>query len=199
MLYVVLNKKTKEILHIQPTALNQKLKGKDVYPDFNPKTMQLAKTDLQRLPDHFNVNKKGFIVEKTFEEKILEGIIGFDELFRFEGASGDPGFDKVKFVLDNKLIKTVAQCKAVFAYLDAEFEAKVAREYRPGLEAKLMKDYMAWLEQGKPADDKREKKYLDMKAAIDAIKEEYKEVRAKLKKIIVPLKKKAASKKKTAK
>ena len=188
MLYVVLNKKTKDILHIQPAALSQKLKGKDVYPDFNSKTMQLAKTDLQRLPDHFNVNKKGFIVEKTFEEKILEGIIGFDELFRFEGAFGDSGFDKVKFVLDNKLIKTAAQCKAVFAYLDAEFEEKVAREYRPGMEAKLMKDYLEWMDEGKPAGDKREKKYLDMKETIAAVKEEYKEVRAALKVIVIPLK-----------
>jgi hypothetical protein len=191
-MYVVRNKKDKTIIHIDPTPLTQKRTGEEVFPDFNSKTMQLLKTNLTQLPDHFNVDKNGNIIEKTFEEKIKEGIIGFDELFHFDGSFENAGFDSVAFVLDNDLIKTIAQCEAVFAYLDAQFEARVAKIYSPGLETKIMKDYIAWMDEGKPDGDKRETKYNTMKANIDAIKEQYKEVRGKLKEIIIPLKEQEA-------
>ncbi len=201
MTYLIRDKKTKAIIYDTPAQINASLEGKDIYPEFNAKTMELLKYDGENPPEHFKVNKKGFIVEKTLPELVKDGLIRFGnqlaKYIEYQPAMDEAGVDKtnlhvVQLGLKHKLIKTIQQCQQAFGMLDDEFESRVSEKFRPGLEAKLMKDYMAWMEEGKPADDKREKKYLDMKAAIDAVKDEYKGVRAKLKKIIVPLKKKAA-------
>lgn len=191
-MYLVRDKETKEIIFENSEPLPEGLKGRDVYPIFDERKMELITYDGDRLPRHYKV-RKGVVLEKNLKEKLKDGLIRFGtDLFshvEFDGKSSDlPNMQIVKAGLKYKLIKTLADCELAFKLLDDEFEARVAQLYRPGMEAKLMKDFMAWMEEGKPAGDKREKKYLDMKAAVDAIKEEYKEVRAKLKEIIVPLK-----------
>ena len=191
-MYIVRMKKSKEVVLEHPASLDKKLKGKDIYPAFNSKTMELLKYDGDTLPPHYKVTKDRFLVPKTAAELAGEGLIEFGDDLGLYGvkvpAADDSNLQNIKLALELKLVKSLRHCEEAFRMLDDEFEARVARLYRPGMEAKLMKDYMAWLEEGKPADDKREKKYLDMKETIDAIKDEYKEVRAKLKEIIVPLK-----------
>ncbi|QTA89076.1 hypothetical protein [Desulfonema magnum] len=188
-MYIARDKKTKTILHIDPAPLSENLEGTQVYSGFDPETMEILKSDLSYMPDYYNVDENGFVVEKTDEEKILDGDIGFGEFFQFEGTGDDTDtdtddFDKVRFVLDNNLVKTEEQCKAIFKYLDDKFEYEVAQKYPAGLETKIIKGLVEWLYEDKPRDDKREKKYLQMKADIEALKEEYKPVRAELKKIV---------------
>lgn len=201
MAYLIRDQKTKAIIYDTPSPVNKKLKGKDIYPEFNSKTMELLKYDGENPPEHFKVKKNGFIVEKTLPELAKEGLIRFGNQLKkyveYQPAMDEPGVDKtyshmVRLGLKHKLIKTVQQCQQAFSMLDDEFEARVARLYRPGMEAKILKDYIEWMEEGKPAGDKREKKYLDMKAAVDALKDEYKEVRAALKAIVIPLKEQSA-------
>lgn len=74
-MYIVRSKKTKKILHVNPAPLSQQLSGQAIYYKFNPKTMEIGKTDSRRLPEHFNINKDGEIVELTIQEKIKAGII----------------------------------------------------------------------------------------------------------------------------
>jgi hypothetical protein len=73
-MYIVRDKKTKEIIHANPAPLSQRLKGKDIYFKFDPKTMEIGKTD-GRLPEHYIIDKKGNILELNPEEKIKKGII----------------------------------------------------------------------------------------------------------------------------
>jgi hypothetical protein len=195
-MYAVRDKATKEIIFENSDPLPKGLKGKDVYPIFDAKKMELLTYDGDQLPQHYKV-RKGVVYEKSSKEKLKDGLIRFDKnLFshvEFDGESNDPpNMQLVKAGLKHKLIKTIADCELAFLLLDEEFEFRVAEKFRPGYEMKIMKDYTDWVGEEKPAGDKRESKYNDMKAAINAIKEEYKEPRKKLKKIIVTLKEKEA-------
>jgi hypothetical protein len=73
-MYIVRNKKTKEILHVNPAPLTQKLKGKEIYFKFDPKKMETGEIDGD-LPEHFKIDEKGKIVEFTLQEKVETGIV----------------------------------------------------------------------------------------------------------------------------
>jgi hypothetical protein len=199
-MYIARDKKTKDILHINMAKLSENLEGIQVYSGFDPDTVEILKSELDHMPDHYNVDEKGYVVPKSREEKIIEGIIGFEELFRFQEtgtasgsttAGADTGtgiFDDIVFVLENNLIKTTEQCKIIFKYLDKHFEHEISGKYRSSFETKLLKDYIAWSNEGKPSNDKRETKYLKMKTYIDGVKEQYKPLRGELKKLITQIK-----------
>lgn len=194
-MYIIQDKETKKVLCDSPAAVDENLMGEDIYPHFNPDTMELLKTDIvdiagqyDNLSKYYNVDENGYLRDKTVEEKLAQGLIeSKDDLLGYatsEDAGGN-AIPTVKLGLAHNLITTVDHCNIAFRELDEEFERRVAQKYRPGLEIKLMKDYFAWAMENKPAGDKREQKYLEMTAAIDAIKEDYKPVRAELKKIML--------------
>jgi hypothetical protein len=195
-LYLVRDKKTKRIIFSNPASLKEKLKNKAVYPHFDAKTMEVLKTDMKSLPQHYTVDTKGFLSPMSVEEMAAKGFLVFEEdLARYiEYSDENSLFPDDKYIrlvllaLKLNLIKTIQQCLEAFRMLDKEFEARVAQIYNPGLETKIMKDYIAWIDEGKPAGDKREIKYRSMKETIDSFKQEYKEVRAMIKEIIIPLK-----------
>ena len=109
-MYVVRTKKTKEVLFINHAPLKDKLKGKDVWPEYDARTMQVLKSKLPDLPAHYRVDEndlivaltnkelveqgllelgphqkleKGKIVDKTMAEKVTDGLIALDEPFEY--------------------------------------------------------------------------------------------------------------------
>jgi hypothetical protein len=74
-MYIVIDKKTKEIIHINPAPFEQNLDGEEVYHAFNPKTMLITRTNFGRLPEHFNITADGTIQELSLQEKVNQGII----------------------------------------------------------------------------------------------------------------------------
>jgi hypothetical protein len=73
-MYIVRDKKTKKILHVNPAPLSQQLKGKDIYFKFDPGKMEIGEIDGD-LPEHFEIDKKGNIVELDLDEKVKAGIV----------------------------------------------------------------------------------------------------------------------------
>lgn len=73
-MYVVREKKSKKVIHINPAPLKQALEGKDVYFKFDAGTMEIGKSDV-RLPEHFDITRVGEIVELGLEEKVKTGLI----------------------------------------------------------------------------------------------------------------------------
>lgn len=73
-MYIIRDKRTKEIVHVNPAPLSQQLKGKEVYFKFDPKKMEIGEIDGD-LPEHFKIDKKGKILELTLEEKVEAGIV----------------------------------------------------------------------------------------------------------------------------
>ena len=64
-MYVVRTKKTKEVLFINHAPLKDKLKGKDVWPEYDHRTMQIIKSKLPDLPAHYRVDENDMIVALT--------------------------------------------------------------------------------------------------------------------------------------
>jgi hypothetical protein len=73
--YIVRDKKTKAIIHINPAPITQELDGEDVYYKYNSKTMEIGKTALSALPEHFKIDAGRNIVELTPEELVSEGFL----------------------------------------------------------------------------------------------------------------------------
>lgn len=74
-MYIVREKETKTVLTVNPAALDPKLDPKDIYADFDPKSMEIGWTNSIGIPEHFKINQNGEIVELTLKEKAAEGII----------------------------------------------------------------------------------------------------------------------------
>jgi hypothetical protein len=77
-MYLVREKKSKKIIHVNPAPLRQDLKGKEIYYKFDPRTMEIGRTE-GRLPEHFEIDKEGFITELSLEEQVKRKIISLSE------------------------------------------------------------------------------------------------------------------------
>lgn len=73
-MYLVRDKKTKAIIHVNPAPLRQKLEPEQVYFRFDPATMEIGKAD-GRLPEHYEIDDDGMIVELTMARQVELNII----------------------------------------------------------------------------------------------------------------------------
>lgn len=73
-MYIIRTKADHKVLHINPAPLSQKLQGTEVYHLFDPATMEIGKTE-RPLPEHFNIDETGEILELSLQEKIQKGIV----------------------------------------------------------------------------------------------------------------------------
>jgi hypothetical protein len=74
MMYIVRDKKTKKIVHVNPAPLSQRLEGPDIYYKFDPATMEVARGDLSVVPEHFDINAQGLIVPWTVQQEVEAGV-----------------------------------------------------------------------------------------------------------------------------
>lgn len=57
-MYVVRDKQTGEILHLEPSVPGERTrKAQDVYPDFDPKTMEFGRSDQPSIPAWFTIER----------------------------------------------------------------------------------------------------------------------------------------------
>ncbi len=61
-MYVVLDRETKEIVHINRAPLSQALSEKEVYYHYDPESMLIGRTDARELPPRWKLNNDGEIV-----------------------------------------------------------------------------------------------------------------------------------------
>ena len=73
-MYAIRNKKTKAVIYINHSPLSKNLTDKEIYPEFDPKTMEIGKTEKGYVPAYFNINNQGEIVELTLKEQVDAGI-----------------------------------------------------------------------------------------------------------------------------
>ena len=90
-MYVVRNRKSTAVIHVNHAPLSQELSGKEVYFKFNPNSMEIGKSDLPEMPEQFHIDKKGMIVELSLQEKVECGIV---ELKPEEKAEGNEIVEK---------------------------------------------------------------------------------------------------------
>jgi hypothetical protein len=127
--------------------------------------------------------EEGEIVRKTLKERVEEGLAFLNEPFEYI-AEDIKKNRPIAEVVEKGFLKTCSQCEEALAIMNKEIEAKIAEKYSFGYEVKLVKRYTEWLNDGKPAKDRREKKYLDMQIYIEDMKKQYKPLREKVRKIM---------------
>ena len=74
-MYIVRNKATGQIIHVNPAPVSQGLEGTDIYYQIDLATMEVARGDLPEVPDHFDIDGAGAIVPWTLERKVLRGVL----------------------------------------------------------------------------------------------------------------------------
>jgi hypothetical protein len=74
-MYIVRNKVTKEILHVNPAPSSQKLTGTQIYHLFDPESMEIGQIESASIPEHFEINDRGQVIELSLGEKVARGII----------------------------------------------------------------------------------------------------------------------------
>ncbi|MCP4545842.1 MAG: hypothetical protein GY835_05170, partial [bacterium] len=74
-MFVIRNKRTKEILFIDHTSVGApEIRPEEVYPSFDPETMEIGSTDKTYIPAHFDIDENGEIVEMGLAEQIEAGV-----------------------------------------------------------------------------------------------------------------------------
>ena len=91
--------------------------------------------------------------------------------------------------MEKDLIKTQAAANACLEELDDVINRAIQLEYSTGYESKLTKRYLEWMNEGKPANDSREEKFLTMQQRINEIRLEHKDLREQVKTLLEILKK----------
>ena len=212
-MHLVMDKKSKEILHVNPAPPSQGLTPKEVYYLFDSKTMEIGRSEGPP-PEHFRISR-GEIVELSPREKVKAGIITLEpgqelvgdaivEKVPEEKAEPEPvepppppeeivgpgAVDAVELAIKAKTLKTAAQCREAIERLNADTEREIFRRFSPGRELSLIKAYMEWQTEGKPLRDPREREYLAMQKTIEGIKAEQGELKKKIRAILAKLGKK---------
>lgn len=170
-MYVIINKKSKDILHINYSGAGASLSHEEIYGDFSPKTMQIIESK-HPIPAQFKINSQNKIVPLTLTDQVNEGITPPENLLDKIATNGDykEVGKLVKKILSNDWIKTLDSGKAIIGFMDQCIENAIAVDYPIGYEMKLTKEYLSWLKEGNPENDSREEKYEAMQKRIDQIK-----------------------------
>ena len=91
-MYIVRDKKTKNIIYVNPAPLSQALDGETIYHQYDSKTMEIGKTDLPVLPEHFTIDSQNMICELSLSEQSQKGII---QLTPFQKVVGEGADEKI--------------------------------------------------------------------------------------------------------
>lgn len=90
-MYIVRDKATKKVIHINPAPLTQNLQGQDIYYQLDPATMEVGRGELPSVPEYFHITGQGEIVPWTLQEKVAAGVV---TLPLHQKAVGDTLVDK---------------------------------------------------------------------------------------------------------
>ncbi|MFP2929655.1 hypothetical protein ACLESO_31545 [Pyxidicoccus sp. 3LG] len=74
-MYIVRDKATKKVIHVNPAPVSQGLEGKDIYFQFDPATMEVGRGEFPEVPTHFHIDSRGEIIPWTLQEKVQEGVV----------------------------------------------------------------------------------------------------------------------------
>ncbi len=184
-MYIIRDKNVKIILKTLKAPLEDQLSPEEVFPGFDPKTMEMAKHAKGRIPKYFDIDKKGFaqrLSKKEYEAQLAqqEGRSDSEEQVSDTEAPVDSNALSAAEMLRKKQIKSKKDLVKAEAQLQVEIENKIAEKYSAGRELKIVKGYMDWIVEGQPAKDERLKKYKAMQRHIGRVKAQFEPIKKKL-------------------
>ena len=192
MLYIIREKKNRQLCYQAVIDSDTVPKAKDLYPEYNGRSMEMGSWDGDpaMLPDPFAI-EAGKIRELTLDELIAQDKVQFSpELAAYlpqtGGADEQPGTETgalqlVQLAMDKDLLKQSSDCVLALDMLSTEVETRVAAKYPQAVELKRVKQCLDWVLAGQPKDDSRHANYQQMNDDIAAIKVQYKPLREAVK------------------
>ncbi|MCP6760391.1 MAG: hypothetical protein NHB32_16995 [Fischerella sp. CENA71] len=187
-MYIVINKKTKEVIHINTSNLSKNLSDTEVYENFSAATMEIIQTN-ELIPANFKIGQNNEIIEMPLIEQFGLGILSIESALAQHLDDSDYCKSKINELVSNNLFKTIEQCQKTLDIINNIIERKVSQEYNSSYEMKITKDYMGWIEENKPDNDPRQIKYQDMQNYINSIKMEFIDIKETLKSLMSELEK----------
>ena len=211
-MYLVIDKKTKKVLHENPSPVSKKISKKSIWKKFDPKSMEIIELANEELfeiengifskkPEQTEVSQEMVltqIVEKqeatmsefqriednkvmqiALEELIASGKIELNEPFE-QLVDGEIEQFSLEYLIANDLLSTKAHWEKALDFLRAKIEGKIAKELPIGLEMKITKEYIAWINDGKPTNDNRSVRYEEMQNLISSIKEQHDQLKTQI-------------------
>ena len=158
----------------------------EILPDQKIQDNEIVDKSIEELIDEgllkLEPNQKlvaGEIVDKTIEEQVNEGIISLDGPFEYVKGNNVCQYT-IQEVLDLNVVNNLKDAKTVKNRFFKILEKKIAKKYPSGYEMKITKAYALWVSEGKPENDPREKKFLEMQSYIDAVKTEFSELKHRI-------------------
>jgi len=197
-MYIIIDKLSGCVIQDYDAAIEQKLEAKEVYPKFNSAYMRLLSSDLSieelspyydNLADHFHISKDGQLKPKTLTEKAAAKVISFDIEMIVQSSefaamtSGSKQLKIVTLALELGLLNSSHECQAALKMLKEDVLARIAKQYPPSKEIKIIKGYLQWISTGSKKGDDLEIAYTQMENDIAKINAEYKDTKDKIKKL----------------
>ena len=205
-MYIIRDRKSKRILHINKAPLTKRLKAEQVYPGFNKKTMELLKSSLDRLPMHYTIDAKGHIkpmpvkeqvkqglvamgahqkiegnaiVTKSLAEQVAEGLRSINEPFEWIDENDQLARRTPEQLVAGKHITTEAHLEQVNRMVNARTNKRIEQAYPVRTELRITKDFTLWMYEERPANDAREEAMLDMEAFVNSTRDEARALKVK--------------------
>lgn len=185
-MYIVINKESRAIIHINNAPLSANLSDKEVYSDFSSKTMTIIKTD-EAVPVNFKIGKNNEIIELSPIEQIEAGLVSVEALLQRYVGDAQSLKASMEELLANKLVNTVDKGQAMLDVIAKAVELRISQAYNTSYELKIAKDFMTWLEDGQPPNDRREARYREMQAYIDGVKREFSNIKEQVRQLVANL------------
>lgn len=196
MKYIIRHKQTGDVLYVaQGNRPLKEVNASELYAAFDAKSMEIGWTNWSILPRQFNIAEDGSLVAddsledqdraKTpdiirpliLKEQVARGIIQLNAPFEYiedeQLKRRSP-----QEIADTDAIASLEEAERYLAFISDRISTEIGKAYPIGDELKLVKSYMAWLNEGKPANDKRELEYLEMQESVTAIKQKYADMKA---------------------
>lgn len=182
MMYVVRDKNTKLIIHEHDPKSRKKLSDKEIFEHFDPKSMEIGilPRSMKKVPSHFKIEGRRAIVKLTKRQAERHE----RELHSSDTSSAEKP-ERVKPVRTKSLRpKSGAVVKMKAADPHAQIELEIAKKFSPGNELRTLKDYVAWIDDGEPKRDVREREYLKMEKYVNKVRQKHKEAPADFRDIV---------------
>jgi hypothetical protein len=121
-MYIVREKATRKLIHVNPAPVSQQLEGTDIYYQLDPENMEVGHAELAEVPEYFDIRSDGTIVPWTLERQIKERVKLLPPELK---AVGDQVVEKT---LTEKVADGVIQLKPTEKLVDDTIQQKSITE-----------------------------------------------------------------------
>ncbi|MEM7509294.1 MAG: hypothetical protein AAF388_00095 [Bacteroidota bacterium] len=188
MHYLLFDINNQKILNISSSELPpSEINPKELFPSFTAGKMQVVWTSMGRIPSHFRIGPNGKLIssEGAITDQLdsdslkKQGIIKTD----FNPPSDTKKSPKpssmpmdLSTIVNEDLVNSAEDLKVFDNRLQSGIHRRVTQAYPLRVELRIYRNYLIWLAEGKPKNDPREERFLNMHDSLEEIDADYEQL-----------------------